>query len=60
MSLCRSDSPLWHLPNVLLTPHVSAVTRSYWKRELKLVVENLGRLSRSGPSINQVAAERGY
>jgi D-2-hydroxyacid dehydrogenase (NADP+) len=55
-----SDSPLWGLPNVLLTPHVSAVTRSYWERELKLIVENLGRLSRGETLINQVSAERGY
>jgi phosphoglycerate dehydrogenase-like enzyme len=54
------DSPLWGLPNVLLTPHVSAVTRSYWERELNLIVENLARLSRGEPLINQVSAERGY
>jgi phosphoglycerate dehydrogenase-like enzyme len=54
------DSPLWHLPNVLLTPHVSAVTRSFWKRELDLVVDNLGRLRRGEVLRNEVAAERGY
>lgn len=54
------DSPLWHLPNVLLTPHVSAVTRSYWTRELDLIVENLGRLVRGESLMNEVSLARGY
>jgi phosphoglycerate dehydrogenase-like enzyme len=54
------DSPLWQLPNVLLTPHISAVTRSYWKRELDLIAENLGRLSRGEVLLNEVSLERGY
>ncbi len=34
--------PLWDLPNVVLTPHVSAVTRGFWRRETDLIVQNLG------------------
>jgi len=34
--------PLWALPNVLVTPHVSAVTRGFWQRETDLILHNLG------------------
>jgi phosphoglycerate dehydrogenase-like enzyme len=35
------DSPLWALPSVILTPHVSAVSpRGYWERELALFLDN--------------------
>jgi phosphoglycerate dehydrogenase-like enzyme len=37
-------SPLWRLPNVLLTPHVSGVTRGFWRRETDLILRNLRRL----------------
>lgn len=36
-----SDHPLWALPNVLITPHVSAVTRGFWVRETDLILNNL-------------------
>lgn len=35
------DHPLWALDNVLITPHVSAVTRGFWDRETALVLHNL-------------------
>ena len=38
-----ADSPLWDLPNVVLTPHVSAVTRGFWRRETDLILRNLQR-----------------
>lgn len=38
------DHPLWALPNVLITPHVSAVTRSFWDRETRLILHNLSCL----------------
>lgn len=33
--------PLWELPNVLLTPHVSAVTHRFWERETELILHDL-------------------
>jgi phosphoglycerate dehydrogenase-like enzyme len=33
--------PLWGLPNVLVTPHVSGVTRRFWDRETELILHNL-------------------
>ncbi len=44
-----SDSPLWSLPNVVMTPHVSAVTRGFWTRETELIVRNLDRYATGAP-----------
>jgi phosphoglycerate dehydrogenase-like enzyme len=38
-----SDHPMWGLPNVVMTPHVSAVTRGFWRRETDLILRNLDR-----------------
>jgi len=54
------DSPLWSLPNVLLTPHVSAVTRRFWRRETDLIVENLRRYLEGRTLLNVVDVEAGY
>jgi phosphoglycerate dehydrogenase-like enzyme len=35
--------PLWGFDNVLITPHVSAVSQGFWRRETDLIVRNLGR-----------------
>lgn len=39
----QEGHPLWEMPNVLLTPHVSAVTRGFWRRETELIIRNLER-----------------
>jgi phosphoglycerate dehydrogenase-like enzyme len=44
-----ADSPLWALPNVVVTPHVSAVTRRFWHRETDLIVRNLDRYTTGVP-----------
>jgi phosphoglycerate dehydrogenase-like enzyme len=55
-----ADSPLWRLPNVLITPHVSAVTRKYWDRQLALILENLAAYLSGAPLRNVVDKARGY
>jgi phosphoglycerate dehydrogenase-like enzyme len=42
-------SPLWKLPNVLITPHVSGVTPGFWRRETDLILRNLRRLIDRAP-----------
>lgn len=37
------EHPLWSFEQVLLTPHVSAVTPGYWRRETALILGNLRR-----------------
>jgi D-2-hydroxyacid dehydrogenase (NADP+) len=39
-------SPLWALPNVLITPHTAGETQQYEDNVLDLLVENLQRLAR--------------
>ncbi|MFZ1104638.1 MAG: NAD(P)-dependent oxidoreductase, partial [Hyphomicrobiaceae bacterium] len=43
-------SPLWSLPNVLLTPHTAGETRAYEDGVIDLLLANLERL-RSGASL---------
>lgn len=54
------DHPFWTAPNLLLTPHVSAVTRSFWRRETDLIVENLERFLEGTPLLNVVDKSAGY
>lgn len=55
-----SDSPLYALENVILTPHISAVTRAYDDRATALFAENLRRYLRGEELLNVVDWERGY
>jgi len=43
-----------------VTPHVSAVTRQFWRREMDLVVENFRRHIAGLPLLNEVQPDRGY
>jgi phosphoglycerate dehydrogenase-like enzyme len=52
--------PLWELPNVIMTPHVSAVTRGFWRRQADLIEENLRRYFREEPLLNLVDKEAGF
>jgi phosphoglycerate dehydrogenase-like enzyme len=54
-----SDSPLWTLPNVMLTPHVSGAGVGLWDRLTDLFVENLRRYANGEPLLNLVRRE-GY
>lgn len=55
-----ADSPLWELPNVLITPHVSATSRGFWRRETNLILENFRRYLSGKPLRNVVDKEAGY
>jgi phosphoglycerate dehydrogenase-like enzyme len=54
------DSPLWTLPNVLITPHVSAVSPGFWDRETALILENIRRYLDGRPLRNVVDKTAGY
>jgi phosphoglycerate dehydrogenase-like enzyme len=54
------DSPLWHLPNVLITPHISADTPVSAEQRNLVLVENLRRYAAGEPMISVVDIERGY
>jgi phosphoglycerate dehydrogenase-like enzyme len=55
-----SDSPLWHLPGVLITPHVSADTSVTTQQRTALLRENLRRYTAGEAMLAVVDVERGY
>jgi phosphoglycerate dehydrogenase-like enzyme len=55
-----ADSPLWHLPGVLITPHVSADTSVTAAQRTALLRENLRRYTAGEPMLAVVDVERGY
>ncbi|HQA69948.1 MAG TPA: D-2-hydroxyacid dehydrogenase [Aggregatilineales bacterium] len=54
------ESPLWELPNVILSPHISGVTPHYDERATDLFAENLRRFAAGEPLLNVVSRQRGY
>ena len=55
-----STSPLYSMPNVILTPHVSGVSNHYDERLSELFADNLRRY-RNGESLrNRYEPQRGY
>jgi phosphoglycerate dehydrogenase-like enzyme len=56
-----SDSPLWHFPQVLLTPHMAGVSpRLFWQRLRDLFLENWLRYRAGEPMQNLVNKHAGY
>jgi phosphoglycerate dehydrogenase-like enzyme len=55
-----SDSPLWHLPNLIITPHVSADTPLADEQRVAVLRENLRRYVAGEPMLSVVDVERGY
>ncbi|MBV8147128.1 MAG: D-2-hydroxyacid dehydrogenase [Gammaproteobacteria bacterium] len=55
-----ADSPLWHLPNVIITPHISADTAVSQEQRNLVLVENLRRYAAGEPMLSVVDIERGY
>lgn len=55
-----ADSPLWQMPNVILTPHVAGGTPYYIDRLMDIFVENLKRYQAAEPLINVVDKKLGY
>lgn len=54
------ESPLWKLPNVLITPHISGITPFYDERAIDLFAENLRRYIIGLPLYNRFDPEEGY
>jgi phosphoglycerate dehydrogenase-like enzyme len=55
-----AGSPLWHLPNVLITPHLAGSNPLYNARATALFCDNLRRYLAGAPLHNQVDPARGY
>jgi phosphoglycerate dehydrogenase-like enzyme len=54
------SSPLWDLPNVIITPHTSGFTERYWEEASDLFADNLRRDDRGEPLFNVVDKRAGY
>jgi D-2-hydroxyacid dehydrogenase (NADP+) len=55
-----AQSPLWEMPNVLITPHSAGNDPDNWRKTMDIFVENLRRWQEGKPLINVVDKKRGY
>lgn len=55
-----SDSPLWQMPNVIVTPHTSAREPDRDDRAVDLIAENYRRFLSGEPLINELTTENLY
>ncbi|MET4391522.1 phosphoglycerate dehydrogenase-like enzyme [Bradyrhizobium sp. F1.4.3] len=55
-----ADSPLWTMPNVIVTPHVAGWLSDYNTRVLEIFSDNLQRFLDKKPLRNVVDLKRGY
>lgn len=55
-----AESPLWDLPNALLTPHVATSIVEYLPRAIALFADNVRRFQRGAPLQHQFDRQRGY
>lgn len=55
-----TESPLWKMDNVLITPHIAGFSRLYNDRVVELFSENLNRYLKGEPLLNTVQRNLGY
>jgi phosphoglycerate dehydrogenase-like enzyme len=55
-----SDSPLWKTPNLLITPHTSAISDRLWERQTTLLLDLMERWFDGRELYNRVDLTRGY
>jgi phosphoglycerate dehydrogenase-like enzyme len=55
-----ATDPLWKAPNLLLTPHTSAISDRLWQRQTALLLDLLERWFEGRELFNQVDLHRGY
>ncbi len=55
-----ADSPLWGMPNVIITAHYSGLTPRYNDRAIPIFLENLRRYVNGEALVNVVDKELGY
>lgn len=53
-------SPLWEMPNVIITPHLAALSPAYLDRAIKLFADNLARFIQGRDMINIIDKNKGY
>jgi phosphoglycerate dehydrogenase-like enzyme len=53
-------SPLWEMPNVILSPHIAGASEHYYERAIEMFAENLQRYHAGRPLLNLFDPDRGY
>jgi phosphoglycerate dehydrogenase-like enzyme len=53
-------SPLWDVPNLIVTPHVAGFSRDYLPRVFEIFAENVCHLEAGQPLRNEIDRTRGY
>ncbi|HLB65717.1 MAG TPA: D-2-hydroxyacid dehydrogenase [Anaerolineales bacterium] len=54
------NSPLWDMPNLILSPHLAGASAEYLQRAAELFSENLRRYLTGQPLLNLYHPKRGY
>jgi len=54
------SSPLWEMPNVLLSPHIGGASDHYFEQATALFTTNLQRYLTDQPLLNEFDPRRGY
>ena len=55
-----TESPLWHMDGVIITPHIGALSPYFMENANRLFMENLRRYLTGKPLLNVFDRERGY
>ena len=55
-----AEHPFWSLPNLVITPHISGYTATYFDRMLAMFEDNLSRYLEGRPLRNVVDKQLGY
>jgi len=53
-------SPLWDMENVIITPHLAALSPNYMDRAIKLFADNLSRFIQNKDMLNIIDKDKGY
>lgn len=54
------ESPLWDMPNVIVTPHIASMSPHYMERALKVFCDNLQRYVKDEKLLYEVDKKLGY
>lgn len=55
-----AGSPLWKMPNVLISPHIGGMSMHYNQRAVDMLTENLKRYLTGAPLLNRYDPKKGY